>query len=72
MTKEEARLFKQRWQLVDDRVIEEVRQTPVAVKLRQLAIMFAAGQALGWADKQKKDETEVRARWVRLKESAHV
>lgn len=72
MTKEEARLFKQRWRLVNDRIIEEVRQTPVTVKLQQLAIMFAAGQALGWADKQKLDEEEVRARWVCLKENPHV
>lgn len=72
MTKEEARLFKQRWRLVNDRIIEEVRQTPVSVKLQQLAIMFAAGQALGWTDKQKLGEEEVRARWVHLKENAHV
>jgi hypothetical protein len=72
MTKDEARLFKQRWQLVNDRVIEEVRETPITVKLQQLAIMFAAGQALGWADKQKRGEEEVRARRARLKERAHV
>jgi hypothetical protein len=72
MTKEEALLFKQRWRLVNDRVIEEVRQTPITVKLRQLAIMFAAGHALGWADKQRAGEEEVRARWVRLKEKLHV
>ena len=72
MTKDEARLFKQRWRLVNDRVIEELRQMPVAVKLQQLAIMFTAGHALGRADKQKSGEEEVRARWVRLKERAHV
>ena len=72
MTKEEAQLFKQRWRLVNDRLNKEVRQMPVSVKLQQLAIMFAAGQALGWADKQRAGEEEVRARWVRLKERAHV
>jgi hypothetical protein len=34
MTKDEARLFKQRWQLVNDRVIEEIRETPITVKLQ--------------------------------------
>lgn len=71
MTKEEAILFKQRWQLVNDHVNEEVRRMPVSVKLQQLAVMFAAGQSLGWADKQREGETEVRERWVRLKERAH-
>jgi hypothetical protein len=71
MTKEEAQEFKQRWRLVNDRVNEEVRHTPVSVKLQQLAIMFAAGQELGWADKQRGGEQEVRVRWVRLKEKTH-
>ena len=72
MTKEEARQFRQRWRLVNDRLKDEVRQMPVSIKLQQLAIMFAAGQALGWADKQRAGEAEVRARWMRLKEKAHV
>jgi hypothetical protein len=72
MTKEEALLFKQRWRLVNDRINDEVRQTPVSVKLQQLAIMFAAGPSLGWADNERAGEKEVRARWVRLKERAHV
>lgn len=71
MTREEALLFKQRWRMVNDRVNEEVRRMPVSVKLEQLAVMFEAGYALGWGDKQREGETEVRARWVRLKEAAH-
>ena len=71
MTKEEARLFKSRWQLVNEARIEEIRQATASTKLRQLADMFAAGRALGWADKRAANETEVRSRWVRLKEKAH-
>ena len=71
LTAEEAREFKSRWEAVNRVTAEEVRRTPVEEKLRQLALMHEAGQALGWGDPARRDEARVRARWVRLKESAH-
>ncbi len=71
MTKEEARQFKERWKLVNQATIEEVRQMPVSVKLHQLALMYEAGQLLGWPDTSQSDE-EVRERWRRLREKLHV
>ncbi|MCI0491032.1 MAG: hypothetical protein L0229_30955 [Blastocatellia bacterium] len=68
MTKEEARLFKARWQLANERIVEEIRSTPVSVKLQQLAEMYDAGRSLGWSKKLKADEQKVRERWLRLKE----
>ncbi|HEX8844022.1 MAG TPA: hypothetical protein VF791_05235 [Pyrinomonadaceae bacterium] len=72
MTKEEAQQFKARWKLVNEAVIEEMRRTPASAKLHQLALMYEAGQMLGWDDALKKDEHEVRERWRRLKEKFHV
>jgi hypothetical protein len=63
MTKEEARLFKERWLLVNERIIDEVRGTPCSIKLQQLASMFVAGPT-------NKDQTEeeVWRRWQYLRE----
>lgn len=68
MTKDEARAFKSRWELVNRVTAEETRRTPVEIKLRQLAQMYEAGQALGWAGGLKDGEEEVRERWRRLRE----
>ena len=68
MTKEEAQQFKARWKLANDAVIEEARRTPASVKLHQLALMYEAGQMLGWDDKLKEGKEEVRERWCLLRE----
>jgi hypothetical protein len=71
MTKEEALQFKARWKLANDVVGEEARRTPATVKLHQLALMYEAGQMLGWGDALKDGEEEIRERWRRLKEKLH-
>ncbi|MDX2034388.1 MAG: hypothetical protein SF339_27180 [Blastocatellia bacterium] len=71
MTKEEARLFRSRWQLANERIAEEIRGTPMVEKLRQLAIMFQAGQALGWTERMRAGEEEIQQRWQRLRERMH-
>lgn len=65
MTKEEGKQFKERWRLVNEAVIAEITQTPVAVKFQQLAGMFVASPA-------EPDETVVIQRWARLKSAYHV
>lgn len=71
MNKDEARQFKARWKLVNDFLQEEARHAPVSLKLQQLAVMYEAGNALGWTDALKEGEEEVRERWRRLKERMH-
>lgn len=66
MTKEEARLFKERWRAVNEIIIEEARRKTVSERLRDLEQLYDFGQALGWPNRE--DCTEVRARWNRLKE----
>ncbi|HZS07614.1 MAG TPA: hypothetical protein VFD58_22455 [Blastocatellia bacterium] len=72
MTREEALHFKARWQMVNETIAEEIRRTPVSVKLQQLEVMFAAAQELGWVENLKAGEEEVRERWRKLKEKLHV
>lgn len=69
MTKEEALLFKSRWRLANERIAEEIRSIPLITKLRQLALLFAAGKSLGWWERMRVDEEEVHERWQRLRES---
>jgi flagellar biosynthesis/type III secretory pathway protein FliH len=68
MNKEEARQFKARWRAVNDKTAREARDASPATKLQQLALMYEAGQTLGWADGLKAGEEEVRERWRRLRE----
>lgn len=68
MTVEEMRQFKARWKIVNDFTAGEARDAPPAIKLRQLALMYEAGQAFGWAGVPRKGEAEVRERWRRLRE----
>ena len=68
MDKEEARQFKARWRMVNDFTAREMREATLEFKLEQLAIMYEAGQALGWAEGLRAGEEEVRARWQRLRD----
>lgn len=68
MNKEEARQYKARWQLVNERTAREADEMSPAFKLEQLALMYEAAQQLGWADGLRAGEEEVRARWRRLRE----
>lgn len=68
MNKEEARRYKVRWLLVNEATAREAREASPAFKLEQLALMYEAGQQLGWADGLRAGEEEVRERWRRLRE----
>ena len=67
MTKEEARLFKERWRAVNQITIEEARRKTVSERLYDLEVLYEFGQALGWVNRE--DSIEIRARWNRLKEN---
>jgi hypothetical protein len=72
VTREEALQYTERWRLVEETLSEELRRTPVEVKLRQLSVMFEAAQSLGWVDGLRAGEDEVRERWRLLKERMNV
>ena len=72
MTKDEAREYEARWRLVNSFLAEEARHISISDKLRQLALMYEAGQTLGWDSALKEGEEEVRERWRCLRERCHV
>lgn len=66
-TKEEVQAWKARWEAVNAFEREELRRTPVAVKVRQLAALMASVHQFGWEGALAAGEEEVRQRWQRLR-----
>lgn len=69
MTREEAEAFKTRWREVNELTDEELRRLTVEEKLRRLRGLFCTARALGWEERLREGEDEVRDRWRRLKEA---
>ena len=58
--------WKERWRLVNEKEIEELRGMTVEERLRQLDAMFRLAHELGWDEALAAEEEEVRERWARL------
>ena len=67
LTKAEAEAYRLRWQLVNDAEREELRNTSDEQKFRQLAVLMASCDALGWTEQLAQEEEDVRALWIRLR-----
>jgi len=71
MTRADARAFRTRWERVNAVERAELRATPLAHKLRQLAALMASVEPLGWTEALAAEEAEVRERWNRLRAALH-
>lgn len=69
MTKAEAKAWKARFEALNEYEREELRNTPVSVKIRQLAALMATARQLGWEEALASGEEEVRERWRRLRKA---
>lgn len=67
ITKEQAREYKRRWRLVNQAEIEELRRTPMEVKFRQLQMLMASVDEMGWRAGLEEGVEEVRERWALLR-----
>jgi hypothetical protein len=67
MTKEEAKAFKERWRAVNERIDEEIRNTPTTRKLQQLSSLYNFALTMGWLDRLGLDEEQVWIRWQELR-----
>ncbi len=68
----DAKLYIERWALANQREIEELRATPIAVKLRQLISLMASASVFHDSVARRIDEEEVRARWQKIKSAYRV
>jgi len=57
------------WEVVNAAEREELRTTPVAYKLQQLASLMASAREFGWIDTLAGEKTEVRDRKMRTEET---
>jgi hypothetical protein len=71
LTRKEAHAFRTRWEMVNAAEQTELRATPLSQKLQQLTALMASVPALGWSEALGQEETEVRARWNRLRVLHH-
>ena len=63
---EEVKAFVNRWKIVREEEVAELRATPLARKLETAAALMASGRALGWATTDPTEVEAVRARWQAL------
>jgi hypothetical protein len=69
MTKQEAEWWQARWRAVEEAEREELRATPLEVKLQQLAGLMAAARDLGWTEALAEEAVEVRERWRKIRKA---
>jgi hypothetical protein len=69
MTREEVEQFKKRWAMVNDTQAEELRNTPIEEKFRQLADLMAWARGLGWDEALAAEEAAARKQWQRLRDA---
>ncbi len=67
MTKAEARAWMDRWRIVNEAEIEELRNTSSEVKFRRLATLMHTARVLNWKTSTEAEDEIVRQRWIRLK-----
>jgi hypothetical protein len=67
MTKTEARAWMNRWKRVNKFERDELRQTSLEEKLRQLAALMFSCDEFGWTDRLAAESTVVRERWQKLR-----
>lgn len=67
ITSEEARAYFERWAIVRNLEIEELRRTSMETKLQQLASLMASRLAFGPEPDRERDVEVVRERWNRLR-----
>ena len=67
ITPEQAAAYVERWRLVREFEREELRRTPLAVKLHQVEVLAEMAEALGWREALEADDERVRELWRRLR-----
>ena len=67
LLKETAVEYRRRWQAAHEAEIEEIRQTPLATKLRQLSVLVESGNLFATESDFALQDAEVLDRWNRIR-----
>ncbi len=68
MNRDDLLAYKRRWQLVEEREIEELRAATPEHKMRQLAALMASVDAMGWRKSLEEDDLRIWKTWQKLRE----
>jgi hypothetical protein len=69
LSPQEAKAWQARWKLVNEFEKEELRRTPLDLKLQQFNTLLGWARQLGWEQELAREEAEVRERWIRLRKA---
>ncbi len=69
VTPTEARAYFKRWELVNEIELDELRRTPMDVKLRQLSALMASRGLFGVDPEREYGVNLVRDRWACLRQA---
>ena len=67
ITPEEGQAWLERWRLVSEGEIAELRRTPLRTKFEQLAALMASRQLFDPDPDRERQVREVRERWLQLR-----
>lgn len=66
MTKEEVLAWRERWQIVNDFEVDELRRKTPEDKLRELASLMASVRHFGWETVTPEEVERARESWLEL------
>jgi len=69
ITPEAARQYLERWKLVEEQEIAELRNPPIETKARQLGALMASRNLFREDPDWERGVREVQARWARLRKA---
>jgi len=67
LLKEAAAEYRRRWQAVHEAEIDEIRQTPLTTKLRQLSVLVESRNLFAAEPDVPPQDAEVLDRWNRIR-----
>jgi hypothetical protein len=69
ITPDDARRYLERWKLVEEQEITELRNTPIEVKARQLGALMASRNLFREDPDRERGVREAQARWARFRKA---
>jgi len=71
ITPKQAHDYLDRWKLVKQAEVAELRASPLATKAQQLAVLMASRTLFGTDPNRERQIQEVRDRWALIRHASH-
>lgn len=67
VTAEQAQKYLDRWKLVEEAQVQELRSSSLEIKVRQLSVLMASGDLFAKDNDRQREVDVVRERWARIR-----